>query len=92
MSTTAHGHDDLQLIAMRELGCAILAPWHDLAVALHGNAPVGEFQLDEQRGERDGSGKIVVEAVDAKGDHFVTSAKSSSMRARYSTAVSAARV
>src|SRR5512145_1346340 len=67
--SAAHGHHDLQPVAVRQAFVRVRAARHDLAVALERDTFTGELQAVDQLGRGQRSVEVAALAVDGESDH-----------------------
>ena len=76
----ADGDHDFQSITLVHDACRMLAPGHDLAIFLHGDAFSRQLEPLQQFGQAHGFGKLAHLAVDMEHGHFENPAKSGKLR------------
>src|SRR5688572_21972139 len=68
-SAAAHGHHDLEAVAVRQPLGSVPAAWHDLAVSLERDALAREVEPRQQLGAVERCFELARFAVDGNGDH-----------------------
>jgi hypothetical protein len=80
--TAADGDDNFKFVGIQQEDIRVLASRDDLAIAFHRNALARKIKFEQKFGNAQGSGELVLLAVNTEGDHFVAPKKSSRILVR----------